>query len=214
MSRSLHHIRLIMTWPLGRNILENSRSFGNYLCDPVSVTGCQTMIPWCGRERGGGVAFRLFFAGDSTKPRRLLFWFCSSPHQGGRPTGDWVSAAPDLLTVPGQASRYVVSLNAGLVVCIWNLVSDILRNTRRLLHRLYLWGSVAPRKFIFLWSSCNLCCFFFYESDISFVWICSASLCSKKGCYVRESCLCCRSDAWIVCTFVCKQLVGMNLLPV
>jgi hypothetical protein len=110
LSRSLHHIRLIMTWPLRRNILETSRSFGNFLCDPVSITGCQTMIRWHGSERGGGVAFRVFFAGDSTKARRLVFWFCSSPHQGGRLTGDWDSAAPDLLTVPGQASRYAVRL--------------------------------------------------------------------------------------------------------
>jgi hypothetical protein len=120
-SRSLHHIRLIMTWPLGRNILETSRSFGNFLCDPVSVTGCQTTLRWRGSERGGGVAFRGFFAGDSTKAWRLVFWFCSSPHQGGWLNGDWGSAPPDLLTIPGQASRYVIRLNAGLVVCIFEI---------------------------------------------------------------------------------------------
>jgi hypothetical protein len=84
MSRSLHHIRLIMTWPLGNSILSGDFS---KLLDPFYVSGCQTAIRWRGSERGEGVAFRAFFVGFSTKARGFAFHLSWCLHLVcGRPT--------------------------------------------------------------------------------------------------------------------------------
>jgi hypothetical protein len=118
MSRSLHHIRLIMTWPLGSQhsiwrLLDASRTF---FVTPFPFQAVRLRFVDVGVKGGEGVAFRAFLAGFSTKARDSCFispsvYILFVVGRRRRSFVDQVCFAAD-----GRASRYVDGIKFCLVI--------------------------------------------------------------------------------------------------